>query len=152
MMTLTVKLKKIITVALIAAAVVGVGVWLYSLIFTSPEITGVVAPTAEDRIGYLKSLGWDASDEFEDTVTIPEEFDEVFSHYNSLQTECGFDLSNFKGKTLRRFIYTVSEHPEKKPDDVVKAELLLDENNEIVGGSIYSLRLDGFMTGLCKKK
>ena len=151
MMTLTVKLKKIITVAVIIAAVVGVGVWLYSLIFTSPDITGVVAPTTQDRINYLKSLGWDAADECEDSVDIPEEFDEVFSHYNSLQTECGFDLSDYKGKTLRRFIYTVSEHPEKKPGDVVKAELLLNDKDEIVGGSIYSLRLDGFMTGLCEK-
>lgn len=150
-MNVTVKLKKLITVVLAVAILVGVGAWLYSLIFLSPNLTGVVAATTQDRIGYLKSLGWDATDEKTDTVLIPEEFDEVFNHYNSLQTECGFDLSNQKGKTLTRYIYTIQNHPEQKQGDIVKAELLLDENNEIVGGSIYSLRLDGFMTGLCKK-
>ena len=150
-MNVTVKLKKVITIVLAVAILVGVGAWLYSLIFLSPTLTGIVAPTTEERIGYLKSLGWDASDEKTDTVLIPEEFDEVFNHYNSLQTECGFDLSNHKGETLTRYIYTIHNHPEQKPNDIVKAELLLDENGEIVGGSIYSLRLDGFMTGLCKR-
>lgn len=150
-MNVTIKLKKVLTIVLAAAILIGVGVWLYSLIFLSPNLTGVVAKTTEERISYLKSLGWDASDEKSDTVLIPEEFDEVFNHYNLLQTECGFDLSNQKGKTLTRYIYTITNHPEQKPDDIVKAELLLDENGEIVGGSIYSLRLDGFMTGLCKR-
>jgi hypothetical protein len=152
MMSFTVKLKKILVAVVVAALVVGLGVWVYSLIFSSPDVTGVTAPTTEQRLDFLKSLGWDAKDECADSVDVPEQFDEVFSHYNSLQTECGFDLSNFKGKTLKRFIYTISNHPDQKNGDVVKAELLLNDQDEIVGGSIYSLRLDGFMTGLCKRK
>ncbi len=150
---MTFNLRKVIAVLAVVLAVAGVGIWLFSLIFSS-SVTGVVAPDNEARVKYLKSLGWEVEQtpNSEDTVTVPEQFDEIYTHYNSLQKECGFDLENYKGKNLSRYTYVVKNHPEQKAGDKVLAELLLNGSNEIVGGSIYSLRLDGFMTGLCKNK
>ena len=152
MITASMRLRKIIATVAIVLGVVGVGVWLFSLIF-SPSVTGVVARDNAERVKYLENLGWKVESEpnSADKVTVPETFDEIYEYYNSIQKECGFDLSDKKGQPLKRYTYKVLNHPEQKQGDTVLAELLINENDEIVGGSIYSLRLDGFMTGLCKK-
>ena len=36
---------------------------------------------------------------------IPEEFDDVFLMYNDLQQSQGFDLENYKGKSVKRYSY-----------------------------------------------
>lgn len=153
MITASVKLRKIIAILAIVLGVVGLLVWLFSLIFAQP-ITGVVAADNEQRVAYLNNLGWEVEKEpnSSEQVVVPEVFDEIYEHYNSLQKESGFDLSDKKGQTLTRITWRVLNHPEAKAGDKVLAELLLNENNEIVGGSIYSLRLDGFMTGLKRNK
>ena len=154
MITASVKLGKIIVILAVVLAVVGLSVWLFSLIFSQPTITGVVASDNEQRVAYLNDLGWEVEKEpnSSEQVLVPEVFDEIYEHYNSLQKESGFDLSDKKGQTLKRFTWRVLNHPDAKPTDKVLAELLLNENDEIVGGSIYSLRLDGFMTGLKRNK
>ena len=148
-----IKLRKIIGILALVLAISGIAIWLGSLIFSSPQINGVVAKNNDERVDFIKKLGWEIEEtpNSEDKVVVPEVFDELYEHYNSLQKENGFDLNNYKGKTLSRFTYVVLNHPEQKAGDKVLVELLLDENNEIVGGSIYSLRLDGFMTGLKKR-
>ncbi len=153
MITASVQLRKIIAAIAVVLGVVGVGIWLFSLIFTQP-VVGVVAKDNAQRVEYLKNLGWEVEDEINsaDEVVVPEVFDEIYEYYNGIQKECGFDLSDKKGQTLNRYTYKVLNHPEQKPDDTVLAELLINDNDEIVGGSIYSLRLDGFMTGLCKRR
>ncbi len=152
MISLSVKPKKIIAALAVVLGVAGIGIWLFSLIFASP-VTGVVAADNEARVKYLQSLGWEVDPQAHsaDEVTVPEVFDEIYTYYNSLQTECGFDLKPYAGKQMKRYTYVVKNHPEQKPDDTILAELLISDSDEIVGGSVYSLRIDGFMQGLKKK-
>ena len=80
----------------------------------------------------------------QEDITLPETFDSVYEEYNSLQKECGFDLSPYKGKNLKLYTYRLTNYPgepEAMADVLVKGE-------KVVGGSVYSAALDGFMHGL----
>ena len=80
------------------------------------QTTVEAAPTindgnfAEERaVGeYLDSLGYtDRALVSCDSVKIPREFDGVYGDYNALQEKNGFDLSKYKGKTVRRYTYSL---------------------------------------------
>ena len=68
----------------------------------------------EERIEFLKSYGWEVETEPKQTqeVRIPQEFNEVFTRYNQMQQEQGFDLSEYAGKTAKRYVYAVTSHPD----------------------------------------
>ena len=89
---------------------------------TAGSIKGV--KTNQERIDYLKSLGYTPSDQpcvIQD-VLIPEEFDDTYAAYNLLQIECGFDLSGYCGKRVTLYTYDVTGYPDQKD---VKADLLI---------------------------
>ncbi len=110
------------------------------------KITDLNAENNEQRIRYLKSFGWEVSEEPTEIVevAIPTEFNDVYEKYNIIQKKQGFDLSPYRGKTVKRWTYDVKNYPDNKP--YVKANLLVFEN-KIIGGDICSLELDGFMHG-----
>lgn len=112
----------------------------------SKKITDLNAENNEQRIRYLKSFGWEVSEEPTEIVevAIPTEFNDVYEKYNIIQKKQGFDLSPYRGKTVKRWTYDVKNYPDNKP--YVKANLLVFEN-KIIGGDICSLELDGFMHG-----
>lgn len=103
--------------------------------------------TNEDRLNFLKSLGWDvASDPIETVnVKIPSEFDVVFKEYNNLQKMQGLDLSKYKHKNLTRYTYEIKNYSDY--DGKVLASLLVYKNR-IVGGDICSADVSGFITTL----
>lgn len=141
-------LKKIvIALAILAsvAALTAVAVNLFSGSGTSPK----TVETAEQRAEYLQSLGWEIEpgNEKLKEVVIPEEFDEMFETYNALQKKAGFDLENYKGKTAQRYTYRILNYPSAQESDIIKVDLLVLDG-KVIGGSIYSPRLDGFMSGL----
>ena len=70
--------------------------------------------------------------------------DSVYEEYNNLQKECGFDLSPYKGKNLTLYTYRLTNYP-GEPEAM--ADVLL-KGEKVVGGSVYSAALDGFMHGL----
>lgn len=74
----------------------------------SPAITDGNA-AEEAAVGeYLDSLGiTDRELKTCEGVKIPAHFNEVYEDYNALQERQGFDLSPFKGKTVRRYVYAV---------------------------------------------
>ena len=80
-----------------------------------------------------------------DEVTVPLEFGEVYTSYNNLQKSQGFDLERYKGKTLKRYTYPVTNYPDKSQS--VFAEVLVYEGI-IVAADIYSTDADGFMSAL----
>lgn len=102
--------------------------------------------TNEERVGFLRDLGWKTSDSFVDSkaVVIPSEFDDVYSAYNKLQKEQGFDLSEYKGKTAEIFTYEIYNYPGcDKP--VVANMIILD--NKLIGGDVCCTDIEGFMQG-----
>ena len=64
----------------------------------------------DERMSYIASLGYNAQEEKESAVFIPNEVPEVFEDYNRKQQESGFNLLNFKGKTLKRYTYSCSDN------------------------------------------
>ncbi|NLH01492.1 MAG: DUF4830 domain-containing protein [Clostridiales bacterium] len=144
--------RKIALLVIIAVAAV-----LCALIFaigkggnSTSSAAGVKVKTNEDRIKFLESLGWevDLNPIEEKTVIIPKEFSDVYKKYNQLQIEQGYDLSKYRGMEVTIYTYSVRNYTGYSGN--VVAELYV-KGNEIIGGDIHSLELDGFMHGLRKK-
>ena len=101
----------------------------------------------EDRVEYLSAYGWEVSPEPITTqeLLIPEEMDESYTEYLSLQGQQGFDLAKYAGKRLKRYTYEIYNYPSGETG--VQANLLLYRNT-VVGGEVLSPQLNGFMHGL----
>ncbi|MCI8501819.1 MAG: DUF4830 domain-containing protein [Oscillospiraceae bacterium] len=103
----------------------------------------------EQRVAFLEYFGWKVvSDPTEvSEVAIPAEFDEVYQNYNAIQKQQGLDLEGYKGKTVQRFAYLITNYPDGKTN--VYAHLLVCDN-VIIGGDVASTELDGFMHGFLR--
>ena len=100
----------------------------------------------DDRLAFLNSYGWevDATPTETQEVRIPQEFNDVFTRYNELQKEQGFDLSEFAGKTAKRYVYAVTNYPGGSSDHFAT---VLVHKNKIIGGDVTSTGQGGSMHG-----
>ena len=98
------------------------------------------------RLAFLKELGLevDATTLSEKNIKIPTEFSSVYENYNDIQRQAGYDLSEYRGKSVTQYTYTVTNYDS---DDVVVVNLLCYAG-KIIGGDICSTVLDGFMLPL----
>ncbi|MEM5767523.1 MAG: DUF4830 domain-containing protein [Bacillota bacterium] len=105
--------------------------------------------TNEDRVSFLESLGWEVEPTplAEKKVVIPKEFSEVYTAYNKLQLEQGFDLSKYKGMEATLYTYAITNYTGYKGSVVADLYILGDR---LIGGDIHALALDGFMHGLSR--
>lgn len=105
--------------------------------------------TDADRVSFLAQYGYtvDAEPIERAEVTIPKEFDKVFAAYNELQKGEGLDLGRYKGKTVMRYTYKVTNYTGY--DSMVYANLLVYKN-KVVGADICSADPAGFAHGLSK--
>ena len=103
--------------------------------------------TTEERTAYLASLGWevDAASETGRDVVLPEELDGVLLQYNELQKQQGFDLTQYKGRRVKRYTYEVTNYP--SGEQGVEAGLLIYKNT-VIAGEVLSASLGGFIHGL----
>ena len=101
----------------------------------------------DDRLAYLNGLGWQTSSQpiATEELLIPEEFDESYTGYLQLQADQGFDLTQYKGRRVKRYTYEVLNYPTGEAG--VQANLLICKNT-VVGGEVLSPQLDGFLHGL----
>ncbi len=106
--------------------------------------------TNEDRIAFLAAFGWQVEPEAVEatTVTIPREFDKVFSVYNELQRAQGLDLSHYASRTVDRYTYTVTNY--EGYEGKVYANLLI-WRGRVIGGDICSADSTGFLHGFAKE-
>ena len=148
-MSAKVSKRKILTVLVAAVAVVV----LLALLLSGankpsapPEEAGpsLDAGTNEERIAFLSSYGWTVEEAPAETqeVRVPEEFNEVFTRYNQLQQSQGFDLTELAGKTLRRYVYTITNYPGGA--DNCYATVLVYKN-KVVGGDVNCASQGGSM-------
>lgn len=77
-------------------------------------------------------------------VLIPVEQDETFADYNAIQAQGGYDLSDYAGKRVKQWTYTVTNYP---TEDTVLARLYVYKD-KVIGGDISSTAQDGFCHGL----
>jgi len=143
--------KRRAIVAVLVLAAVLIGVILLAGRRDAPDnanaVTGRVVRDNADRVAYLQSLGWSVEDTAldEQAVTIPREFSEVYTRYNEIQLEQGFDLTRHSGAEAVRYTYRITNHP--SGDENAVADIIVCRD-EVIAGDIQSVKLDGFMSGL----
>ena len=100
--------------------------------------------TTEDIAVFFSEMNFkiDVSNIESKTSIIPNEFDQVFEEYNTLQQTQNCDLKNYAGKTVQ--IYTVPILNYGTTDHAVFATIIV-HNKKIIGGDIHSAELNGFM-------
>ena len=147
MLVLTAKVNKK-KIALIAAAVVALVVGLIVL-FGGNDATPTGAPSIsgnDGRVAFLKGFGWEVSTSPAESgqVRIPAESSEVFDRYNALQKAQGYDLSQYAGKTVMRYVYQIHNYP--GATEPVYATLLVYKN-QIIGGDVTDTAAKGVIRG-----
>ena len=149
----TIKLFGLICVALVG--VIMIAAFVPNYVATSAgansEINYSKIKTNEDRIAFLRQFGWEVSPEETESeqVTIPSEFDKIFSGYNEIQKGQGLDLAKYKGKTMMRYTYDVTNY--EGYEGKVQANILV-YRGKVVGGDICSADINGFIHGFENNK
>lgn len=149
MMIYTAKLNKKLLFSVLAVIIIVILALIFGLPSKNESMTTLSQAklkNEEEIMDYVKKLGFVIS---EGTLTskeavLPKEFDETYDKYNELQKSCGFDLEKYKGKTVTIYTVEATNHPDS---DCVLVELMLYKN-KLIGGSVYTKDLDGFMHGL----
>lgn len=113
---------------------------------TAKEISYEKVKTAVDAQNFLSQFGWqtDAASAKTIDVTLPGEFDKIFTGYNELQKRQGLDLSKYRNKHVTRYTFTVTNYPDY--DGTVYANVLV-YRNRVIGGDICSADVTGFVVG-----
>lgn len=144
-MTAKVDIKKIgIILAAVAAVIVAIVLLLGGGDNTAASTTAVSNNDA--RVKFLTDFGWDvsASPTESTQVRIPDQQSDVFSRYNALQKSQGYDLSQYAGKTVMRYVYKINNFP--NATEPVYATLLVHKN-QIIGGDITNTAAKGAVQG-----
>ena len=141
-MTAKVDLKKI---AFILGAVVAVIVAVVLLFGGGGETQTTAAPAVTNndaRVGFLKGFGWEVTNSPAESsqVRIPENTSEVFERYNRLQKGQGYDLTQYAGKNVMRYVYKVNNYP--GATDPVYATLLI-YMDQVIGGDVTDTSAKG---------
>ncbi len=144
-MTTKVDIKRI---GIILGAVVAV-ILAIVLIFGGNNDTAASTTTVsgnDARVKFLSDFGWQvsASPTESNQVRIPQEQTDVFSRYNALQKSQGYDLSQYAGKMVMRYVYKVNNFP--GATEPVYATLLVYKN-QIIGGDITNTAANGAVQG-----
>lgn len=103
--------------------------------------------TNDQRLAYLATYGWsvNAMPVQSQKVKIPDTTENaVFARYNDLQKNQGFDLTDYAGKEVMRYVYEVLNYPDAAAP--VHASILVFEGN-IIGGDITDTAADGLIHG-----
>lgn len=149
-MTAKVNIKKVL-IALAAAA--GVILALILLLGGGSSSQPTAAPSLasnDGRVQFLQNLGWqvNASPAESGQVRIPKEQNQIFTRYNDLQKSAGYDLSQYAGKTVMRYVYKVTNFP--GATEPVYATLLMYKD-QVIGGDITDTAAKGTMQALVKR-
>ncbi len=149
-MTAKVNLKKIV-IALAAAAALILGLIFLLGGKNSAEPTAAVSVSSNDtRVKFLTDMGWEVvtSPTESSQVRIPKDPTEVYERYNALQKSQGYDLSQYAGKAVMRYVYEIKNFP--GATEPVFATLLVYKN-QIIGGDVTNTAAKGAIQGFRKQ-
>ena len=104
---------------------------------------------AAARIGFLARYGWEVEEQPAQIaeVTVPNRFDAVYEKYNQVQKAEGLDLGAYRGKSVKRYTYVVTNY---SYDGTVYANLLIYKDR-VIAADVCSADVGGFMHGLTKE-
>ena len=150
--------KNRIKKSLVVAAVVGF-ITIFSILLLkfageaqqkqNNAVNSLSAVSENEILLFVSNCGWQVDEEPVDVrdVVIPETFDEVYSKYNEIQLEQGFDLEKYAGQKVKRWTYVVRNYPDTSPnDDFIRINILVGDDM-VIGGDVCSVKLEGFMHG-----
>ena len=145
-MTAKVDMKKILIVAGAVAAVILALVLLFGGGGDSTDVSANAVSGNDARVEFLKGFGWDvsASPTESGQVKIPQASTDVYERYNALQKSQGYDLTQYAGKTVMRYVYKINNYP--GATDPVYATLLVYKN-QIIGGDVTNTAAKGLISG-----
>ena len=144
-MTAKVDMKKTLrALAAVAALIIGLVV-----LFGGGDAAPTTAPEVSNnsgRVQFLKNFGWDVSESPVESgqVRIPEKSSAVFDRYNALQKSQGYDLSQYAGKVVMRYVYKINNFP--GATEPVYATLLVYKD-AIIGGDVTDTCAKGQVRG-----
>ena len=144
-MTTKVDIKKILIVLAAVAAVILAVVLLFGGSSDTPTDAKTMSNN-DARVKFLEGFGWQisASPTESSQVRIPQDQSEVYSRYNALQKSQGYDLSQYAGKTVMRYVYKVNNFP--GATEPVYATLLVYKN-QVIGGDVTDTSPKGKVQG-----
>lgn len=101
---------------------------------------------AEDVAQFLAQFGWEVMAQPLEVqeVTIPSEFDRVFTSYNELQKQQGLDLTRYRRKKATRYTMEVTNY--SGHEGRVLANVIV-YRSRVIGGDICSADMTGFIQG-----
>lgn len=145
----TIKLKKaaaVLMYLLIALLIVFAAVFIINRTM-APK--GIALTTQSEQLEFLKELGWETSPEPIDcrSVIIPETWNDVYTEYNKLQLQQGFDLEKYKGAAAEIYTYEVYNYNGRRPNVIANLTIC---DGKLIAGDVCCTELDGFMQGLAK--
>lgn len=146
----TVKVKKLgkwLGYLLLILLAVFVAVFLFNRFYGSNAIT---LSNEAQQLEFLKSLGWETSTDPIDvrSIVIPEEWNDIYEQYNSLQLAQGLDLNDYRGMDAEIYTYEIYNYGDGQ--DNVVANLIIC-GDKLVAGDVCCTELGGFMQGLVKE-
>ena len=144
-MTAKVDLKKIMLILGVIAALILSAVLLLGG-ETDTETAAAAVSNNDARVQFLKDFGWDVTTSPVETgqVKIPEQSSEVFDRYNALQKSQGYDLTEYAGKKVMRYVYKINNYP--GATEPVYATVLVCKNR-IIGGDVTDTAAKGQIRG-----
>ncbi len=150
MIVKTVKIKgilKTLLTVLVIAAVILAAVYAINRFISAKR--AIKLSTEEEMLTFLHDLGWETSETAINIreVTIPSEWNDVYTRYNDLQRQQGFDLDKFRGETASVYSFRILNY-DSHPDNMV-ANLLIREGR-LIAADISCTELGGFMQGIAK--
>ena len=149
MFVMTAKLSKTKLLAagfLLIAAIILVVLLVSGSDGTKPE-EQPMGDTNDSRVAYLATFGWSVNAQPTQTqqVKIPDTTEnKVFARYNDLQISQGFDLTDYAGKEVTRYVYEILNYPDATAP--VYATLLVHDGR-IIGGDITDSSAEGLIHG-----
>ena len=135
MLVMTAKFDKKKVAVILTAVLLAIAAIVYCAAGPSQSTGPANLSDNEARVEFLKSLGWTvaATPVESSQVKVPQEASQIFDRYNALQKSQGYDLSQFAGKTVMRYVYEVKNFP--NATEPVYATVLVYKG-QIIGGDI----------------
>lgn len=120
-----------------------------ALIEQTAKIDYTDADTSEGRAHFASQFGWELSMQSEtaDDVIIPSVFDDVYTGYNAIQKAQGLNLEKYRGKTVQRYTYLITNYPDVEEQVILT---MLVYHGRVIGGDVSSVLQNGFCHGFSK--
>lgn len=117
--------------------------------FSSSKVSDKNGDTHKKRIDYINSLNYEVNEETvtSEQIIIPYVFSNVYNNYNVLQNKAGYNLLEYKGKTITKYCYEISNLGKEN----YYLNLLVFDG-KIIGGDICSTSIKGEMLPLLSNK